>query len=144
MIRVSQARGWARPCHRPSPKYWVPSGHRAVKSHRTIQSWPGYKPADPRVFAATAELLRRCREPGDVMRTWRNWLQNVLFPAPTPGRALKLLHPPSLPFLLPLHPGCGLVTVVTALSLYLHYIWIDGSFSFTLEWCWETLSAVIH
>ena len=140
MIRVSQARGWARPCHRPSPKYWVPR-HRAVKSHRTIQSWPGYKPADPRVFAATAEPLRRCREPGDVMG--EKLVTECTFPRLHPGPRAEAAPPPP-PSYYPLHPGCGLVTVVTALSLYLQYIWIDGSFSFTLEWCWETLSAVIH
>ena len=49
-MRVGQARGWTRPCHRPP----LNTGYWAVKSHRTIQSWPGYKPADPSVLAATA------------------------------------------------------------------------------------------
>ena len=121
MIRVSQARGWARPCHRPSPKYWVPSGHRAVKSHRTIQSWPGYKPADPRVFAATAEPLRRCREPGDVMG--EKLVTECTFPRLHPGPRAEAAPPlPSYcPYTPPprLWPGNSGDCLVTVSTLYL-------------------------
>ena len=89
LMRVGQARGWTRPCHRPSPKYRVLG---SKKPPDTRQSSPG-QVTNQLILACSPLQLPGARRRDEGETGYRMYFS----PPPSPGPALKLLHPPALP-----------------------------------------------